>query len=30
MCIAPEVKLRPVVVAIVMCSTEAARGGYIA
>jgi len=30
MCIAPKVKLRPVVVAIVMCSFEAARGDYIA
>ena len=30
MCIAPELKLRPVVDGIVMCSPEAARGGYIA
>jgi hypothetical protein len=30
MCIAPEVKFRPAVATIVMCSPEAARGGYIA
>jgi hypothetical protein len=31
MCIAPEVKFRPAVATVVMCSPEAARGGgYIA